>query len=207
MDDTSPESVRSEARRRAILDVAREVFLKEGYAAASMSNIAARLGGSKGTLYNYFRSKEDLFAAFMVDTCKLQADALFDHLPPFDDGARPALESLAEAFLEFILESPVLSVHRVVVAEAERFPELGRIFYETGPKTGEDRLTVYMQRMIDAGVLRDCDARNAARRFKDLVLSDVQHRTLWGVMPPMDAAARKAQAAESVDLFLRAFAA
>ena len=52
-----------DARRELILDVAQDVFLEEGFAAASMSTIAARLGGSKGTLYNYFRSKDELFAA------------------------------------------------------------------------------------------------------------------------------------------------
>ena len=52
-----------DARRELILDVAQEVFLEEGFANASMSTIAARLGGSKGTLYNYFKSKDDLFTA------------------------------------------------------------------------------------------------------------------------------------------------
>ena len=54
---------RDQAREAIILDVARDCFLAEGYAATSMSTIAARLGGSKGTLYNYFKNKEDLFAA------------------------------------------------------------------------------------------------------------------------------------------------
>ena len=56
---------RRDQRREAILEVAREVFTEEGYAAASMSTIAARLGGSKGTLYNYFKSKEELFGAYV----------------------------------------------------------------------------------------------------------------------------------------------
>jgi TetR/AcrR family transcriptional repressor of mexJK operon len=55
---------RRDKRREAILDVARSVFSEEGYAATSMSSIAARLGGSKGTLYNYFKSKEELFGAY-----------------------------------------------------------------------------------------------------------------------------------------------
>src|SRR3954464_10654712 len=58
-------------RRELILDVASEVFLKEGYAATSMSEIAARLGGSKGTLYNYFKSKEELFEAYVSRNCGL----------------------------------------------------------------------------------------------------------------------------------------
>jgi AcrR family transcriptional regulator len=56
-------SARRDAKRDTIIEVARQVFFEEGYAAASMSTIAARLGGSKGTLYNYFKSKEELFEA------------------------------------------------------------------------------------------------------------------------------------------------
>src|SRR5580692_6870568 len=67
-------------RRDAIVEVARQVFFEEGYAAASMSTIAARLGGSKGTLYNYFRSKEELFEAQVVEGCARFGEAAFERL-------------------------------------------------------------------------------------------------------------------------------
>jgi AcrR family transcriptional regulator len=87
-----------DARREAILDVAREVFMDEGYAAASMSTIAARLGGSKGTLYNYFKSKDELFTAYVRRHCAWQEDAMFSLL---DDGEdhRGALMRLARKYL------------------------------------------------------------------------------------------------------------
>ena len=69
---------RRDERRDGILDVARECFLAEGYAATSMSTIAARLGGSKGTHYNYFKSKEELFEAMMQRQCGALAETLFD---------------------------------------------------------------------------------------------------------------------------------
>src|SRR5580698_7433873 len=84
--ETTTDLTRSDAKRRAILDVASEVFVAQGYAATSMSEIAARLGGSKGTLYNYFRSKEELFSAFIVDTCQGPAMTYFDRLPPIGEG-------------------------------------------------------------------------------------------------------------------------
>src|SRR5579872_2898930 len=68
---------RRDQRREAILDVARAVFSEEGYAAASMSTIAARLGGSKGTLYNYFKNKAELFEAFARDYCEQHAEYVF----------------------------------------------------------------------------------------------------------------------------------
>src|ERR1700761_2914102 len=80
-------------RRKAILAIAREIFLTEGYAAASMSAIAARLGGSKGTLYNYFPSKEGLFAEFMRDQCEAEA-AIAHELVENAAGVDAALRSL-----------------------------------------------------------------------------------------------------------------
>src|SRR6202049_2358572 len=65
-------------RREAILKVAREVFFEQGYSAASMSTIAARLGGSKGTLYNYFKNKEDLFEAQVRERCGQAADRILE---------------------------------------------------------------------------------------------------------------------------------
>ena len=65
---------RADTRRQAILEVAREVFLQEGYAAASMSVIAARVGGSKAPLYSYFPSKEQLFGARIWAECSSASD-------------------------------------------------------------------------------------------------------------------------------------
>src|ERR1700748_881544 len=75
--DIKPRSHR-DSRREAILDVATEVFLEVGYSCASMSAIAARVGGSKGTLYNYFKSKEELFEAFVRRSCDRFGEAVFE---------------------------------------------------------------------------------------------------------------------------------
>ena len=79
-----------DARREAILDVAQDVFLDEGFAAASMSTIAARLGGSKGTLYNYFKSKEELFNAYVQRRCMWQHDAIYELAARRDGAGRAA---------------------------------------------------------------------------------------------------------------------
>src|SRR6201989_2734894 len=94
-------------RREAIMEVAREVFVEEGYAAASMSTIAARLGGSKGTLYNYFKSKEELFEAYIRETCGRMGGPVFE-LPDPSDGADLAevertLIDFGVRFLQFLL--------------------------------------------------------------------------------------------------------
>src|SRR5436853_1515154 len=105
----------ADARREAILDVAQEVFLEEGFAAASMSTIAARLGGSKGTLYNYFRSKDDLFKAYVERRCLWQQDELFEALP--GEPPEAALTRIARSFLGHILNETTLRNFAVIAAE------------------------------------------------------------------------------------------
>ncbi len=195
-----------EARRRAILDVARDVFLNQGYAAASMSEIAARVGGSKGTLYNYFRSKEELFAAFMVDACQGPANTAYHDLPPGDGDLRAALEEFGFRFLTFLLQEPVMAVHRLVVAEAGRFPELGRVFYENGPKKGEEKMKLFFATAMDAGRMRRVEPLVAARWFKDLVLAGIYSRALWGVLGEAPPEMLRRHAREAAGIFMAAFA-
>jgi TetR/AcrR family transcriptional repressor of mexJK operon len=205
---TTPDLSRSDAKRRAILDVASEVFLAQGYAATSMSEIAARLGGSKGTLYNYFRSKEELFSAFITDTCQGPAMAIFDHMPVTGAG-RPIRENLivfGVDFLGFILSPKLVAINRVVVAETGRFPELGRLFFDAGPGRGEARFAQIVERAMDAGELRRDDPVMVGRCLKDLILSDYHHRQLWGVLGDTSERRIKAHVACVVDVFLSAFA-
>jgi AcrR family transcriptional regulator len=208
VETATSELSRSDAKRRAILDVASEVFIAQGYAATSMSEIAARLGGSKGTLYNYFRSKQELFSAFITDTCQGPALAIFDHLPAAGAGKsiRDNLISFGVEFLGFILSPPLIAVNRVVVAETGRFPELGRLFFAAGPGRSEARFAQLVEGAMDAGELRREDPVMVGRCLKDLILSDYHHRQLWGVLGDMPAGQIEAHVSGVVDVFLRAFA-
>ena len=209
VETTTSELSRSDARRRAILDVASEVFLAQGYAAASMSDIAARLGGSKGTLYNYFRSKEELFGAFIAEICQGRATAIFDPLPPIGEGrtVRESLIELGLSLMTFLWSEQLVGLHRLIFAEVGRFPEIGRMFYEAGPRRGEARLREYFEVAIAAGRFPPVDAAVAGQRLKDMVMSDVYLRTLWGVLAPLSQAQLREHVSRSVDIFLRAFGA
>ena len=164
-----------------------------------MSEIAAKVGGSKGTLYNYFRSKEELFAAFMQDTCNAQTAIYFDPLTPIGVGksVRESLIELGVSLLQFLLIGDILAVHRLVVAEGGRFPELGRMFFETGPQRGEARFTETFREAMAAGHLPPGDPRMTGQRYKDLVMSDVYMRQLWGVLGDFGPAKLRAHVAES----------
>src|ERR1700751_4458357 len=124
---TPARDMRRGDRRDPILDVAYECFVADGYGAASMSTIAARLGGSKGTLYNYFASKDELFKAYVERRCLWQQDEVFAGT----SGETPeaALTRICRSFLAFIVDDITLRNFALIAAESERAPELGRIFY------------------------------------------------------------------------------
>ena len=196
---------RRDERRDGILDVGRDCFLVDGYAATSMSSIAARLGGSKGTLYNYFKSKEELFEAVMQRQCGALAETLFDVT---DDGEAPRerLEHFASAFLKLLLTPESLGMHRVVVGESGRFPELGRMFYDMGPKVILTKIANYLSDLMDQGVMRRADPLVAAQQFKDLTISGVLQPRTWGVISgDMTDAEVEDQVINAVDTFLRAY--
>jgi AcrR family transcriptional regulator len=203
-----PQSKRDERRderRDGILDVGRDCFLADGYAATSMSSIAARLGGSKGTLYNYFKSKEELFEAVMQRQCGALAETLFDVT---DDGQAPRerLEYFAGTFLKRLLTAESLGIHRVVVSESGRFPELGRMFYDMGPRVILTKIADYLSDLMDQGVMRRANPLVAAQQFKDLAISGVLQPRVWGaVLDDMTDDEVEEQVNNAVDTFLRAY--
>ncbi len=193
-------------RREAIVEVARQVFCEEGYAAASMSTIAARLGGSKGTLYNYFRSKEELFEAQVREDCARFAEGAFDLVG--DD--RPIIDvliQLGERYLQHLYSDWAVRTYRVVVAEAIRSPQLARIFYEAGPAVGLKRLETFLDAARTRGLVKIEDCNLAAGEFLTLCRGH-QHfiyvLNLEGCPSPGQI---KAQAQHAVSLFLKAYGA
>ncbi len=186
-------------RRKAILDIARELFMTQGYAAASMSAIAARLGGSKGTLYHYFPSKEALFAEFMRDQC--EAEALMAHdLANGQTDVAEALRALGKRLMRFIFSEAVQAIHRLVIAESARFPELGRTFYENGPRIGLLRLAGHMEAWMDQGKLKRADPARTAERFGDLCKAGIYQRMMFNIERPSEA-----QIDENVDAAVAIF--
>ena len=121
---------RRDQRRAAIIAAAKELFFREGYAGASMAEITSRVGGSKATLYTHFRSKEELLLAVVQDMIK-PSEVLAEGGPPGDDF--PAwLEWLGRRTVRRLTSYEFISIQRLATAEALRFPEIGKIYYEAG---------------------------------------------------------------------------
>jgi AcrR family transcriptional regulator len=185
--------------------MAQEVFLEEGFANGSMSTIAARLGGSKGTLYNYFKSKDDLFVAYVERRCLWQQDEVFGLLP--GEAPANALHRIARSFLAFIIDETTLRNFRLIVAEAERSPEIGAIFYDAGPRRGARRLAEFLAALDADGVLDvEGDPHGAAQHLLGLVQAPTFKGRLCNAIPELTAPELDAEAARGVRAFLRAYA-
>lgn len=190
-------------RREAFVAAARNAFFQNGYAGTTMSAISAKVGGSKTTLWTYFPSKEDLFIAVVDDIVEQYGCALsieLSHELPVVD----VLEHYAAAVLSTMLSPPIINLHRVVTGEVGRFPELGRLFYERGPKRGKALLSNYIEAVMADGRLRAGDASIASRQFAAMCQGNSFQLALYGIeVPSPDAVARDITAA--VDSFLRAW--
>jgi AcrR family transcriptional regulator len=118
-------------RRAVIIDVAISLFLENGYAATTMSTIASALGGSKGTLWAYFDSKEEVFAA-VVDalTTRLQED-LYAGLQP-ENFSVANFQAFCTNYLDMLMSDGPTRLSRLIIGEGGRFPELQIIFYDRG---------------------------------------------------------------------------
>ena len=198
--------VSPDERREHILDVASDVFLSEGYGAASMAGIAARLGGSKATLYKYFPSKEALFAAMLARKCEgvlAPLRVLGVEATDFET----YLKKFAQAFLEALLQPDALHVFHMIQADGARFPEISEQFIATGPEAGYRELADAITRFVERGSIVCDNPRLAAEQFLGAVRADVHLRASIGLgdQPQKDEIAR--HAAHAARIFARGLAA
>ena len=163
-----------------VLDGAREVFMRDGFEGASVDDIARAAGVSKATLYSYFPDKRLLFMEVATHQCRRQADKTHHDI----DEAQPpqvVLPQIARAFLGFILSDMGQRIFRICVAESDRFPELGRQFYQSGPMVMRAALVGYLDKAIDRGELATDDCNLAADQFAELCKADLWPKLLFGI--------------------------
>ncbi len=185
--------------------MAREVFSHAGYAAASMSHIAERLGGSKATLYHYFRSKDELFEAHIRDHCRRYTDAVFGNPLPGGEIAN-ILAALGERILTFSLTDDSIAFYSLVISEAVRNPPIGRVFYESGPRAGARCVADLLDRARAKGQIMADDCIAAATQFMSLIHGGILLQRALNVIPPPSAAEISGEAARLAQSFLRGYA-
>lgn len=195
-------SPRGDARARAMLEAATDVFIERGYAAASLDEIIERSGGSRRTLYDRFSNKQGLFVAVVEavidDVFARLDDHELDELP-LEEG----LVAIGTSFLSTLLKPQTVATFRTVIAEIPQFPELGRAFYAAGPEATFGRVEDFLRRRAGSGASERADLRLAARQFIEMIKGDLHLRAVFCVAPPPEPAEIERHVRTATRTFLR----
>jgi TetR/AcrR family transcriptional repressor of mexJK operon len=184
---------RSARKRQLIMEAATTAFLRNGYLGTSMDEIAALAAVSKQTVYKHFTDKQRLFSDIILATSDQVIGELLEQatgaLPETDD-LEEDLGQLARQLIAAICEPRVLRLRRLVIAEAERFPELGRTYWERGFERGLNTLAERLQRLAERGLIQLEDPQLAARQLAGMALWVPVNRVMFcgeaGALPAAD---------------------
>ncbi|SFR97543.1 TetR/AcrR family transcriptional regulator [Yoonia litorea] len=163
-----------------VLAGARQVFLSDGFEGASVDDIAKAAGVSKATLYSYFPDKRFLFLQVAKTECARQADHAIETID-MDAPAADVLQAIADEIVAFITSEFGTRIFRICVGESERFPELAREFYESGPQLVRERMMSYLEKAIARGELQIDDVALAAEQFQELCKADLFPRMMFNI--------------------------
>ena len=192
------------AKRQAILNAAKNLFVRNGYASTSMDAVAAEAGVSKLTVYNHFTDKETLFSAAVVARCEEQLPELFFEIP-HGMPVEALLSKIGRGFYALINSPDSLALHRLMVALGSQDPKLSQIFFEAGPQ----RILLEMERFLTqidkAGSLSIDKPNLAAEHFLCLLKGACNFRLLIGCGELPDEQEAEAHVQEVVSLFMRAY--
>ena len=217
MGTTDERPVRRRARgpsadkRRAVLDAARHLFFERGFAGTSMDDVAATAGVSKQTVYTHFSDKHRLFTELIendVGQLDVAQHTLVTTMPDSDHIERD-LRTYARFHLSVVMQPHLLRLRRMLIGEAERFPELARAWFANGPQLSVDLFASWFVALDRRGLLRVPDPVLAGEHYNWLILSIPLNRAM---SEPLDQAiyTRKQLdhfADEAVRVFLAAYAA
>jgi AcrR family transcriptional regulator len=194
---------KSNERRDAILQTAREMFEKSGFERVSMSEIAARLGGSKATLYNYFNSKEEL----LVEIVRFAAAQHVEELLMLVGQPGPLAENLqtfGERVLKIFHSPERIAARRMLIAAAAN-SNVGRLFYETGALPALKRLAGLLKDAMDQGRLRRADPMVTAAHLRGLLEAEVGEAGMLNARPELSPAQIKAIVKRAITVFMMAY--
>ncbi|WP_095166752.1 TetR/AcrR family transcriptional regulator [Pseudomonas sp. Irchel 3H3] len=192
------------AKREAILEAAKRLFLSNGYASTSMDAVAAEAGVSKLTVYSHFNDKETLFSAAVMAKCEEQLPTLFFELPegmPVEN----VLLNIARGFHQLINSDESVNLHRLIMALGSQDPKLSLIFFDAGPQRMLNGMERLLGKIDQLGALHIDKPRNAAEHFFCLLKGAGNFRLLYGCGEPPIGEAAEAHVQEVVGLFMRAY--
>ena len=162
-------------RRSTILNAALKVFSEQGFTATTMDHVAQVAGLSKPTVYSYFDGKDALFRAMLLMP---RDDMLIAFHSARAGNHVDQLWTFAWIYAETVLRPDLLSLARLIIAEAQRFPEIGRVYQASGPGKVLAGLIKFMEATRSTGALNFEDAELCAQDFWGLILSAPRNKAL-----------------------------
>lgn len=192
------------AKRAAILDAAKRLFLQLGFDGVSMDQIAAEAGVSKLTVYSHFGDKDSLFAEAVRAHCEQSMPArLFE--PDPDVPLRDRLIDIGSAFFSMVMTPEAIAGHRILCSPQVATSSMPTVFWEAGPKQLQDNFTALLKRRIQAGELDIDDPARAASNFFTLLKGEPHARAVFGYCCGGPHDSPQDHIASVIDLFLRAY--
>jgi TetR/AcrR family transcriptional repressor of mexJK operon len=194
------------------MDAGRTLFLRDGYRSTSMDQIAADAAVSKQTVYKQFADKEQLFREIVLGVTG-NSDAIIADLTSALRGGEVGtladlevvLTDLARRYIDNVLQPHVLALRRLIVAEAERFPDLARTYYEKAPGRAIDVIADALTAHVERGLLEIDDVHLAAAHFAYLALAIPQDRAQFCPHQRPSPTEREQLASQAVRVFLAAY--
>lgn len=163
---------RGPRKRSAILEAAQQLFFANGFLATSMDQVAAAATVSKQTVYKHFGDKEALFREVVTNVVRVRDGGIpADFLTEGEGSIEQRLRTFSRAFLKGVMQPDVLKLRRLVIGEAGHFPDLGRAFYELGPKRAAGQLAIALEEAANRHGLPMKDPEVAAEHLLALILS------------------------------------
>ena len=195
---------KTESKRQAILKGAAEVFREVGFERASMSDIRARIGGSKATLYNYFPSKEKLFFEVMYQAKELELGAITAALNPDADDLKQELLRFGQKLVPVMYSPEAIAIRRLAIAELGH-SDIGKVVFEGSTVPMEKQVAEFLRKGMKRGLLRTADPKIAAIHMLSLFESELLQPVLLGVMEAVKPETVKGVVRRAVEVFLSGY--
>lgn len=187
-----------------VLEGARQVFLSDGFEGASVDDIARAANVSKATLYSYFPDKRFLFMQVAKTECQRQADLAIATID-VDAPIQQVLHDIASEMVEFITSKFGKQIFRICVGESDRFPELGREFYDSGPMLIQCNLIDFFEKSVARGDLKIDDFALAADQFHELAKASLFPKMVFNIVDDFTAAEKERVINGAVAMFMACY--
>ena len=169
---------RKEDRPQEITQAAFEAFAEKGYSATRVEEVAKRAGVSKGLMYLYFKTKEELFKAVVKSVVIRRVDQLIDNVETTNLSSEDFIRGPLLSFMQQVPGSPVAVVIRLLISEGPRHPDLVDYYYDNVVARGLAAITRFVERGIERGEFR----QSAITELPHLFLAPVMLSIIWGIV-------------------------